>query len=92
MIEIIEQSTQSLIVTVAAITAVGVFGMKSTELVSSRWLPVASIVLGATIGLVIGKYYNEPFVGIVDGILAGGFASGAYDFVKSVFRIGKDDN
>lgn len=38
MIELIEQSTQSLIVVVAVVTALGVRGMKSTEVVRTKYL------------------------------------------------------
>lgn len=47
MIELIEQSTQSLIVVVAVVTALGVRGMKSTEVVQTKYLPIASMVLGS---------------------------------------------
>ncbi|MFS7400673.1 holin [Carnobacterium maltaromaticum] len=90
MIELIEQSTQSLIVVVAVVTALGVWGMKSTEAVPTKYLPIASMVLGGFLGGLLGLTYGEPLVGAVDGIIAGGFASGGYDAIKSILT-GKDD-
>ena len=90
MIQLIEQSTQSLIVVVAVITALGVCGLKSTEVVSTKYLPIASMLLGGVLGVALGLTYGEPIVGAIDGIIAGGFASGGYDAIKSVFT-GKDD-
>jgi len=90
MIELIEQSTQSLIVVVAVVTALGVWGMKSTEAVPTKYLPIASMVLGGFLGGLLGLTYSEPLVGAVDGIIAGGFASGGYDAIKSILT-GKDD-
>jgi len=90
MIELIEQSTQSLIVVVAVVTALGVWGMKSTEAVPTKYLPIASMVLGGILGGLLGLTYGEPLIGAVDGIIAGGFASGGYDAIKSILT-GKDD-
>lgn len=90
MIELIVQSTQSLIVVVAVVTALGVWGMKSTEAVPTKYLPIASMVLGGFLGGLLGLTYGEPLVGAVDGIIAGGFASGGYDAIKSILT-GKDD-
>lgn len=90
MIELIEQSTQSLIVVVAVVTALGVWGMKSTEVVPTKYLPIASMMLGGVLGGLLGLTYGEPLVGAIDGVIAGGFASGGYDAIKSVLT-GKDD-
>ncbi|MFS7438430.1 holin [Carnobacterium maltaromaticum] len=90
MIELIEQSTQSLIVVVAVVTALGVWGMKSTEAVPTKYLPIASMLLGGILGGLLGLTYGEPLIGAVDGIIAGGFASGGYDAIKSILT-GKDD-
>lgn len=91
MIEIIEQSTQNLILVVAIVTALGVGGMKKTEVVSSKWLPIASMLLGAVLGGLLGFVYSDPYTGAIDGLIAGGLASGGYDAVKSIFT-GKDEN
>lgn len=90
MIELIEQSTQSLIVVVAVVTSLGVWGMKSTEIVTPKYLPIASMVLGGVLGSLLGLTYVEPLAGAIDGVIAGGFASGGYDAIKSVLT-GKDD-
>ncbi|WP_157456220.1 holin [Carnobacterium maltaromaticum] len=90
ILELIEQSTQSLIAVVAVTTGLGVWGMKTTEVVSSKYLPIASMVLGGFLGGVLGLTYGEPTRGAVDGVIAGGFASGGYDAIKS-FLTGKED-
>lgn len=90
VLDLIEQSAQSLIVLVAIATSLGVWAMKSTGSVPKKWLPVASLLLGAIVGGIFGLAFGEPINGAIDGFIAGGFASGGYDAIKSVLT-GKDD-
>lgn len=88
MINFIEESTQSMVFIVAIIVAIAVFAIKSTEKIDKRWLPLVSFVIGGVLGGLIGLYFGDTFMGAVDGVIAGGFASGAYDFIVSVFNLG----
>lgn len=91
LLELIEQSTQSLIVVVASATALGVWSLKSTELISTKYLPIASMSLGVVLGGALGLTFGEPLVGAIDGLIAGGLASGGYDALMSVIKNRKDD-
>ncbi|MFS7427031.1 hypothetical protein CKN96_15735 [Carnobacterium maltaromaticum] len=72
------------------VTALGVWGLKSTEAIPTKYLPIASMLLGGVLGGILGLTYGEPIVGAIDGVIAGGFASGGYDAIKSILT-GKDD-
>lgn len=73
----------------SAVAFVGVFSgiavevLKRTEVVTVRFLPLASIVIGMVVGLVlaIGFYQDVPTF-IAAGFIGGAVASGVYDLAN----------
>lgn len=70
----------------AAVAFVGVFSgiavevLKRTEVVSKRYLPVASIVIGMMVGFVLSvAFYQDTATFVAAGFIGGAVASGVYD-------------
>lgn len=57
--------------------------LKTTNLISNRFLPIAAMFTGLVVGLLIAWFTSASIVdGATIGVLAGGFASGLY---KAIF-------
>ena len=73
----------------SAVAFVGVFSgiavevLKRSEVIDKRFLPVASVVIGAIVGfiLAIGFYQDVPTF-IAAGFIGGATASGVYDLAS----------
>lgn len=81
-----------LIVIISTITALFVEGIKKTERVPTKYLPLLSLIIGFIIALVVALVFH--FIGDIttkqtalialSGIISGGLASGLYDNIKSM--------
>ncbi|WP_277630407.1 holin [Atopococcus tabaci] len=76
---------------IAATAFVGVFAgiivevIKRADLVSPRYLPALSIVIGMVTGFVMATGFNQDVaIYIAAGFIAGAAASGVYDLVSNL--------
>lgn len=81
------ESTNVQIIVIAAVVALVVFAVNSSNYVSTNLLPFVSLFLGAAGGAVIGLYFGDIPTGAIEGFIAGGFASGGYDSVMSLINL-----
>lgn len=81
-----------LIVIISTITALFVEGIKKTERVPTKYLPLLSLIIGFIIALVVALVFHligdittkQTALIALSGIISGGLASGLYDNVKSM--------
>ena len=81
----IEKSVSSQIIVIAIVVFLLVWAIKNTSWVSKKLLPLVSMALGIIVGYVVSLQFGSPFEGMVEGFIAGGFASGGYDALRPVF-------
>ncbi len=79
------------IVSTAMICMILVFVVNYTGKVEKRWLPAVATLIGACVGFVFSFQFGDLFYSVGLGIIGGFTSSGAYDFVKSTFLNGKDE-
>lgn len=82
-----ESNSNFQIIVIAAVVALVVFAVNSSNYISSNMLPFVSLFLGALGGAVIGLYFGNVATGAIEGFIAGGFASGGYDSVMSLINL-----
>ena len=70
----------------SAVAFVGVFSgiavevLKRTEVIDKRFLPLASVLIGAAVGLVLSLgFYQDTATYVAAGFIGGAVASGIYD-------------
>jgi putative flippase GtrA len=70
----------------SAVAFVGVFSgiavevLKRAEVIDKRFLPLASVVIGAIVGFVLSVGFNQDLATFVSaGFIGGAVASGVYD-------------
>lgn len=80
-----------------AISLVGIFtgllieGVKRTETISTKALPVVSLFIGGLMGGVIGFGFLQDLpTYVAAGFIAGGLASGMYDSITSIWDLIKN--
>lgn len=80
-----------------AISLVGIFtgllieGVKRTETVSNKILPILSLFIGGLMGSVIGFGFHQDLpTYVAAGFIAGGLASGMYDSITIIWDLIKN--
>lgn len=83
----------------AAVALVGIFvgglveGVKRTEVVSKRALPLLSMGLGMVVGYVVALGFNQDLATYTAaGFVGGAMASGVFDAIVSLLGIAKNFN
>ncbi|MBP1042831.1 hypothetical protein I6N95_17580 [Vagococcus sp. BWB3-3] len=81
----------SYLVALALVVFLLVEGLKTSEQVSSKFLPLVASLIGVIIGLVIGVIYQESIVMTsLNGFIAGLLSAGSFDFMKAVWQLPRE--
>lgn len=88
IIELLMRANSSYLVALALLIVLIVEGVKASELVSVKFLPIVASGIGWSIGIVIGLIYQESLIMTsLNGIIAGLLAVGSFDLLKAVWRV-----
>lgn len=93
MTNLIGLINNSAIIMVAAATWVVVWALKQSKL-SNLHMPIYALLIGVVIGVIVGELKPELGLlnGAFDGLIAGGFAVGGNEMLKSITDfISKED-
>lgn len=70
---------------IAVVVFIVIWAIKKTTYVNRNLLPLVSLLVGTLIGAGLGMIFNSMYLGAVEGLIAGGFASGGYDALRGLF-------
>ena len=88
LVELLTQVNNSYLVALGLLVCLIVEGIKTSEVVDLKLLPLVAALIGWVIGVVIALVYNESVVlASLNGIIVGLLAAGSFDFVKAVWQL-----
>lgn len=88
IIELLTNVNNSYLVALAALVYLIIEGLKASESVSVKLMPLVAAVIGWGIGLAIAVIYQESLVlTSLNGVIAGLLAAGSFDFMKALWRL-----
>lgn len=88
IIELLTSINTNYLVALAVLIGLVVEGLKQSQLVSVRLLPIVAGVLGLILGGLIGLVYQESFLQTsFNGLIVDLIASGGYDALKALWQL-----
>lgn len=88
IVEWLTEVNNSYLVALAVLIGLIVEGIKLSEQVTAKLMPLVASIIGLVFGVVIALIYQESIVQTcLNGVIAGLMAAGGFDVMKAVWRL-----